>query len=197
MKTSPTTTTTTELRRQIATLDARRAVITTELAAIYAESVKQGASARAPVLLDEDEKAARSHALSLLSGIDTAKFSLPPEISRERELFRERRGIDLALKILTDKLDEATEAATVRWWKTAEPKWRELVRQAVLAKVRLHALDRRAEAMFEGIDLLAVPRMQMGHFIGTVSPTPLHEITAAALEAGVVSRAEIKEAEND
>jgi hypothetical protein len=194
MKTFAQPPTTLEIRRQIAALNERRAAITVELQAIFAETVKRGVASSSPILLDDDEKAARQHALSLLSGVAT-DISLPPEVSRERELFRERRGIDLALAVLARKLEDATAAAVAKWWKAQEAKWQALAREMVLAAIRLNALDRRAEAMFTGIETVHLPPVALGRFIGIVAQTPIHELVAAAMESGVLTRAEIQEVE--
>src|SRR5439155_14282924 len=91
-----------EIDRQVRLHSERRRQIINERAAMYASALKNGTSGETPVV-DADERAAREHAKGLLNGAAPESLSLPPEITRDRMLLREQRGIEIALKILTDK----------------------------------------------------------------------------------------------
>src|SRR6266702_1356460 len=91
--------TTAEIGRQVKIHVERSQQIMTERAAMYASALKNGGWRDTPVV-DADERAAREHAKSLLNGSAPESLSLPPEITRDRMLLREQRGIEIVLKIL-------------------------------------------------------------------------------------------------
>ena len=114
--------------------------------------------ANAPVL-DADEKAAREHARALLNGAAPPSLSSPPEagITLDKVLYREQRGIDIALKILNDKDLVARSVEAVEWAEAHGAEWRALAREITLAAVRLDALERSAQQLLAGCpDLFAV-----------------------------------------
>src|SRR5258706_12877758 len=138
--------TTAEIGRQIGAHSERRRQIIAERAAMYASALKNGGTVETPVI-DDDEKAARLHAKHLLNGAAPESLSLLPEITRDRMLLREQRGIEIALKILTDKdlVARATEA--VQWSETHSAEWRSLCREITLTAVKLEALEHRASEL--------------------------------------------------
>jgi hypothetical protein len=94
--------TTAEIARQTAPLNARYQEIVSERAANYRSALKNGGGGATPII-DPDERAAREHAKNLLNGSAPGSLLLPPEITRDRALLREQRGIEIALKIFASK----------------------------------------------------------------------------------------------
>jgi hypothetical protein len=94
--------TTAEIGRQVKIHSDRSRQIINERAAMYANALKNGNSGDTPIV-DAGERAAREHAKSLLNGSAPESLSLPREITRDRMLLREQRGIEIVLKILSDK----------------------------------------------------------------------------------------------
>lgn len=183
-----------ELARQIRQLSERRLQIVAERAAICAAAVKSGTH-QSPVV-DEDERAAREHAKQLLNGSAPASLSLPPDVSRDRQLYREQRGLDIVLKILSDKKLVARAAAAVAWAEEHREDWCTLCREITLTAIRFEALERRArEFLAQCPDIFAVnlPMSVIGG--GVIAEIPVSELTEAALGAGVVTDAEIRKAQ--
>jgi hypothetical protein len=183
--------------RQIELHTERRRQITNERATMYASSLKNGGNTETPVV-DDDERAAREHAKTLLNGAAPDTLSIPPAITRDKILYREMRGIDIALKILADKSLVARAAAAVEWAEAHRGQWRALCREITLTAIKIDALERGAQAMVEQCpDIFAVD-LPMGRFIGgrAISETPLGDLTEAALAQGVVTSAEIRKAQH-
>jgi hypothetical protein len=187
--------TTAEIARQSAVLSARRQEIVGERAENYRSALKSGA---APIV-DPDERAARDHAKSLLNGASPPELSLPPEITRDRMLLREQRGIEIALKILSSKdlVARATEA--VEWAEEHGAEWKTLCRDIVLAAVRLNEMENRARHLLEQcVDISAV-QLPMANVIGGRSlceTRSISDLAETALAAGVVTSTEIKKAKS-
>src|SRR4029077_446351 len=113
-------------------------------------------------------------------------------------LLREQRGIDIALKILTNKELAGRAADAVSWAEVNGDRWRSLCRRIVLMTIELQALEHSAsELLGECGDIFAI-RLPMANIVGgrPVSETPIRELTDAALAEGVVTSAEIRKAKN-
>ena len=147
-----------EINRQVAIHSARRRQIVEQRASIYAAAQKNGSASDAPII-DADEKAAREHAKTLLNGAAPASLSaLESGVTLDKFLYREMRGIDIALKILDDQELVAKAVEAVEWGEAQHgAEWRQLARDITLTAVRLDALDRGARQLLAGCpDLLAV-----------------------------------------
>jgi hypothetical protein len=190
--------TTAEIGRQIKLLGERRQQIVNERAAMYAHAVKNGGPVGGEVLVDADERAAREHAKSLLNGSAPEFLSLPPDITREKLLTREQRGIDIVLKILQDKRLVAHTTAAVEWGEQHRDCWTALCRDVVLCAIRSDALENSARELIGRCPDILAAQMPMANFIGgrSVSEIPLSDLTEAALGQGVVTAAEIRKAKN-
>lgn len=189
--------TTAEIGRQVKIHSDRSRQIKNERAAMYASALKNGGSVDTPIV-DADERAAREHAKSLLNGSAPELLSLPPEITRDRMLLREQRGIEIVLKILTDKSLVARAAEAVEWAELHGDQWRALCRDVTLTAIKLNALEQSArELIGQCPDIFAV-RLPMANKIGgrAISETQISDLTEIALAAGVVSAAEIRKAKN-
>jgi hypothetical protein len=190
--------TTAEIGRQVKIHSERSRQIINERAAMYASALKNGGSGDTPIV-DADERAAREHAKSLLNGSAPESLSLPPEITRDRMLLREQRGIEIALKILSDKNLVARASEAVAWAEAHSGQWRTLCREITLTAIKLDALARSACGLIgQCPDTFAVS-LPMGNVVGgrAISEIPIRDLTEAALAAGVVTQAEIRKAQND
>ena len=183
-----------ETARQIKLHSERRAEIVNERARLYGSISQKGAAPS----LDPDEKAAREHAGRLLNGNAPAELTIPPEISRDRELLREQRGIDIAIKILGSKEVVARAAWAVSWAETNAPAWHELCRGIILTAIRLDALERRAQQLLEQCPDVAAVRLPLINAVGgrAIAETPLNELVERALSENVITPAEKRKAEN-
>lgn len=123
--------TTEEISRQVKIHSDRRAQIVEERAAICRNMSRTGAD---PVI-DEDERAAREHARTLLNGAAPQSLSVPPEIAYDRILLREQRALDLVLKILSNKNLALRAAEAVAWAEEHADEWRTLCRETVLTAI--------------------------------------------------------------
>jgi hypothetical protein len=186
--------TTAEIARQIRGHSERHRQIVAERGSMYAAALKNGGASGFPPLIDDDEKAARLHAKHLLNGAAPESLSLPPEITRDRMLLREQRGIEIALKILTDQDLTARATEAVQWAEANGDRWRTLCREIVLTTIKLEALKHGAsELLGHCPDIFAV-RLPMANI--AISEIPINELTETALTAGVVTSAEIRKAQN-
>lgn len=195
-KSDPITLTDAEIRRRIAEATARRDVITAELQAIYAEAARSGFSS-AMTLVSEDEQRARTIAKSLLAGTKLETPPIFPSVSRERELFVERRAIDLVLKVLNDERLKIRAADALRWHDEHGHEWRALCKQTTLAAVRLAAIERRTAELLYHVDVEYTPPLPMGNLIGrgAAADVPVGDLVKAALAEGIVTHNELKKAE--
>jgi hypothetical protein len=185
-----------EIARQVAALSLRRQQIVSERASMYANALKSGgATDSAPI--DDDERAAREHAKVLLNGAAPAALSLfQPAITLDKRLYREQRGIDLALKILADKDLVARAAEAVEWGEVHGPEWRQLAREITLTAIRLDALERRARQLLEGCGDISAVRLPVVMIANTrsIAELSVRDLATAAEADGVVSNAEIRKA---
>jgi hypothetical protein len=188
--------TTAEIGRQVKIHSDRSRQIINERAAMYASALKNGYSGDTPIV-DADERAAREHAKSLLNGSAPESLSLPPEITRDRMLLREQRGIEIVLKILSSKELVARATEAVEWAEAHGAQWRALCRDITLTAIKLDALERASQQMIgQCPDIFAV-NLPMGNLVGgrAISETPISDLTEAALAQGVVTSAEIRKAQ--
>ena len=189
--------TTAEIGRQVKIHSDRSRQIINERAAMYANALKNGGSGDTPIV-DADERAAREHAKSLLNGSAPETLSLPPEITRDRMLLRAQRGIEIALKVLSDKDLAARAAEAVEWAEAHRGEWRSLCREMTLTAIRLEAVEARARRLLEGCGDLFAVRLPMVIITNSrsISAIPLSDLKDAALAEGVVTQAEIRKAQN-
>ena len=187
--------TTAEIGRQLTVLAERDRQITNELADRYKNALKNGG----PIpVIDADEQSAREYARSFLNGSAPESLSLVPELNRDKILYREKRGIAIATKILTSKDLVARAVEAVRWAEEHDGEWRTLARDIVLTAVRLNELEDRSQRLLsQCIDVSSI-RLPMANIIGgrAISETPISDLTERALAAGVVTSAEIKKAKS-
>jgi hypothetical protein len=188
--------TTAEVGRQVKMYSERRQQIDDERAAAYAYALKNGGAPDTPVV-DADERAALEHAKNLLNGYAPQSLSLPPEISRDRILLRERRGLDIVLKILADKDLVARAAEAVEWGEAHGAEWHQLTREITLTAIRLHALEQSAQRLLAGCPDLFAVRLPMTVISNSpsIAEIPLDDLKGAALAEGIITHAEIRKAE--
>jgi hypothetical protein len=182
-----------EIARQTEPLHKRYQEIVNERAKNYSTALKHGVPT-----LDPDERAAREHAKSLLNGSAPGSLLLPPEITRDRELLREQRGIEIALKIFSSKDLVARASEAVAWAEKNEADWRALCRDIILTAVRLDALEQCSQRLLgQCIDVSSI-RLPMANRIGgrAISETPIGDLTEIALAAAVVTANEVRKARN-
>jgi hypothetical protein len=131
----------------------------------------------------------------LLNG-SAASLSLAQELGHDKVLYREQRGIDLALKILSDQQLAARAAEAVSWAEAHTDQFRSMYREITLAATRIEALERGAsELLGQCPDVFAV-QLPMMNLVGrSVSEIPLADLQEAALAQGVVTKSEIRKAE--
>ena len=184
-----------EVNRQIRLYSVRLQEIIAERRAICISAQKSGINSETPVV-DADERAAREIARGLLNGSAPAFLALPPEISRDKVLYREQRGIEIVLRILNDRQLVTRATAAVCWAEEHGDQWRVLCRDVVLTAMRLEALEQSArDLLAECPDITAV-RLPMGLVGGrSVTEISVSELTSAALAAGVVTDSEIRKAQ--
>jgi hypothetical protein len=191
--------TTAEINRQVKLHHDRYIQIRNERADLYSSALKNGGAAPAPII-DDDETAARQHAKHLLNGAAPESLSSRESgITLDKKLYREMRGIDIAMKILTDKGLVARAAEAVEWAEAHRGEYRALCREMTLTAIRLEAVEARARRLLEGCGDLFAVRLPMVIITNSrsISAIPLGDLKDAALAEGVVSKAEIRKAEND
>jgi hypothetical protein len=188
--------TTAEIGRQVKIHSDRSRQIINERAAMYASALKNGYSGDTPIV-DADERAAREHAKSLLNGSAPESLSLPPEITRDRMLLREQRGIEIVLKILSSKELVARATEAVVWAEAHGAQWRALCRDITLTAIKLDALERASQEMIEKCPDLSAVNLPMANKIGgrAISEIPISDLTEMALAQGICTSAEIRKAQ--
>jgi hypothetical protein len=188
-----------EIARQVAALTERRNEITKERARLYEVQRKSG-SAASP--LNANELAARNVAKKLLNG-SAPDGLVPPDnssnITLDNQLAVEQRGIDLALKVLSDKDLEAHAVEAVQWSEANRTKWRELCRDVVLTAIRLDALGEAVRELIDScpdVSAVTAASMPMGALIERrhLSDMLINELTNEALSTGIVSQSDVKKA---
>jgi hypothetical protein len=183
-----------EISRQIAQLTARRAAVAEQLAAHFEAHGYNEPGPPAP-----DVVAARQHARVLLNGHAPAFLSEPPTPPVESALRVELAGIDLALKILGSEELAARAVETVAWQETHLAEWKALCANAILAVVRVRALDEQARLLRKSAP--SMPRFPLIDCVGVrmLSPdNPLLEmdrVISAAIGAGILTKRDIEKAE--
>jgi hypothetical protein len=188
--------TTAEISRQATVLAERDREITNELADRYKNALKNGGPTP---IIDADEVAAREHARSLLNGSAPESLSLAPELNRDKILYREKRGIAIALKILSSKDLVARAAEAVQWAEEHANEWRALCRDIVLTAVRLDEMENRARHLLEQCGDIHAVRLPMANVIGGRSlceTRSISDLAETALAAGVVTLADVKKAKS-
>lgn len=182
-----------EISRQLIALAERDQQITNELADRYRSALKNGGPAP---IIDADEQASREHARSLLNGSAPESLSAAPELNRDKILYREKRGIAIAMKILASKSLVARATEAVIWAEEHADEWKSLCRDVVLTANRLASLEESAQRLLDQcIDVHSI-RLPMVNVVGgrPISDTPISELTEAALAAAVVTSAEVRKA---
>ena len=190
--------TTAEIGRQTAPLNARYQEIVSERAENYRGALKNGSGGATPIL-DPDERAAREHAKHLLNGSAPGSLLLPPEITHDRELLREQRGIEIALKIYASKDLVARAVEAVQWSEEHRNEWVELCRAITLTAIRLDALEDSARQLLEQCGDIHAVRLPMGNVIGgraICETRSISDLAETALAAGVITASEVKKAKN-
>jgi hypothetical protein len=190
--------TTAEIGRQVKIHTDRSQQIKNERAAMYAHALKNGGRVDTPIV-DADERAACEHAKSLLNGSAPESLSLPPEITRDRMLLREQRGIEITLKVLADKTLVARAAEAVEWAEANRGEYRALCREITLTAIKLEAVEARARELLRGCGDLFAVKLPMVIITNSrsISEIPLSDLKDAALAEGVVTQGEIRKAQND
>jgi hypothetical protein len=189
--------TTAEIGRQTKLYSERLKQVVAEQATIYANTLKNGTSGETPVV-DLDERAARDLAKSMLNGFAPPALSLPPPITRDQALCRERRALEIVLKIFSDEdlVARATEA--VEWAEAHTDEFRRLAREITFNAVRSDALERHMRQLLEGCGDPSAVRLPMVIIVNSraISEIPLSDLKAAALAEGIVTAAEMRKLEN-
>jgi hypothetical protein len=185
-----------EIARVDTPLAERERQIINKRAEIYSTALKNGSAVSSPVI-DDDEKAARQHAKHLLNGNAPDSLSLPPDLTLDKQLYRELRGIQIVRKIFADKTLVARATEAVEWAETHRGEWRALCRDITLAAIKLDAHEQSArELLARCPDIFAV-RLSMVIITNSrsISAIPLSDLKDAALAEGVVTHAEIRKAQ--
>ena len=175
----------------------RELQIQNKRAEIYSTSLKNGGAQSTPII-DDDEKAALQHAKHLLNGNAPNSLSLPPDITLDKQLYREWRGIKIARKILADKTLVARATEAVEWAEAHRGEWRSLCREMTLTAIRLEAVEARARQLLRGCGDIFAVKLPMVIITNSrsISAIPLSDLKDAALAEGVVSHAEIRKAKH-
>jgi hypothetical protein len=150
-------------------------------------------------ILDPDERAAREHAKHLLNGSAPGSLLLPPEVTGDRALLREQRGIEIALKIYASKDLAARATEAVEWAEQHRNEWVELCHAITLTAVRLDALEDKARELLEQCGDIHAVRLPMGNVIGgraICETRSISDLAETALAAGVVTASEIRKAKS-
>jgi hypothetical protein len=177
----------------------RRDAVTAELRSIYV--ARQTAGSPVPALVGDRTKEARQRAREILNGHTPTWLQVDNE-DREPGLLVEREALDLVLHALANDEVVALSSAAAAWVVANKAAWIALVREIIVAATRLRALERRADAMIADIPM-AVGGLPLAEFIGrgdgvlaAGGEDPLAEVREAALQDGIVTKSEIRKAEN-
>jgi hypothetical protein len=192
-----------EITRQIAAHSDRRNAILAERAALFAERKRHDGVPNPPPAVptvSDDERAARDQARAMLNGSSPAFLkTVPTGISRDQELSREQRAIDIVLDVLNDKRVGARAVEAVAWAEQHGHEWRKLCREIVLTATKLAAMEAAAHALLAQCpDIFAVDLPMTTLISGVekraVSEIPLHELQELAVAENIVTRSEIRKA---
>jgi hypothetical protein len=197
-----------EIARQIAGHADRRQQIVEQRADLYLRSSKSGAPIPS---LSGEEKAARAHAKRLLNGVAPPSLDPPSDAnfsSLDMELAVEQRGLDIAIKILSDNELVARAAEAVQWAESHAAEWRALVRETIVTAARLAAPESAAARLIDkcvDIDAVNLPMLNLigrksmkiaaPGFSGFVSITP-DDLIEAGLQTGIVTNRDVEKAKN-
>jgi hypothetical protein len=188
-----------EIAAQVARHTERRRAIVAERAALCSEAMRNGGFADSTPVVDEDERAARAIAKNILNGHAPAFLSLPPPITRDRELAREQAGLEIVIRILSDKQLIVRAAAAVEWSETHSAEWKSLCREIVLTTVKREALENRARALLSRCPDLHAISTSAFPLTGLIErggyEVDVDELRDAAVKAGVVTPSEIRKAQ--
>jgi hypothetical protein len=197
-----------EIARQIAAHADRRQQIVEQRAALYSRSSASGTPTPS---LSVEEKAARAHAKRLLNGVAPPSLDPPSDAnfsSLDMDLVVEQRGLDIAIKILSDSELVARAAEAVQWAESHAAEWRSLVRETIVTAARLAALESAAARLIDkcvDVDAVNLPMLNLigrksmkvvaPGFSGFLSITP-DDLIEAGLETGFVTKREIEKAKD-
>jgi hypothetical protein len=197
-----------EIARQIAGHATRRQQIVEQRADLYSRASKHGTPTPS---LSVEEKAARAHAKRLLNGVAPPSLDPPSDTnfsSLDIDLAVEQRGLDIAIKILSDSELAARAAEAVQWGESHAVEWRTLVRETIITSARLDALESAAARLIDkcvDIDAVNLPmlnligrksmKMVAPGFSGFVSITP-DDLIEAGLQTGIVTNRDVEKAKN-
>ncbi len=186
-----------EINRQIGVHSARRQQIVEERAAAYASALKTGVTGESPAA-DADERAAREHSKNVLNGSAPLSLSLPPELSHDKVLYREQRGLDIVLRVLTSKELVARAAEAVAWAEDNGDRWRALCREVTLTVIKLSALENSARELIGRCGDVFAIQLPMTNVVGSelISETQIRELIKIALSEGIVTANEVRKAKN-
>ena len=186
-----------ELRQANAALTTRDRALMEEGAAIYA-SMKGGSAPSFP--LSEHQRRVATHVQSFMNG-STPQHLLVPVVSRDDDIRAERDAIAIVQRDLGRKIELAQHRDAEQWVVDNATAWRALCRKIVLAAAQLEALEQRAREFLEPISGSHVRGVAMVTTIGRRSLLgiggPLQEMQTNALEEGIVTASEIKNAAAD
>jgi hypothetical protein len=190
-----------EITRLAADYNAQRQAVVAELQDLY----RTRAPGTQPPELTDDQLAVRKMAAGLLNGF------APPDLvsttaSRETTLFIQRDALDLVLGVLAGEefRARATEAAQLAV--ASEAEWRALCHDLLTTALRLEALEMKAVEFRRRFAGHEPQQMPMLRYIGAErrpsvlgiawSTAPLSRPLEEALDAGIVSARELKDAKN-
>jgi hypothetical protein len=197
--------TTAEIARQVAVHTERRREIVEKRAYLFTNSAGTGARP----MLDAEEKASRAHAKRLLNGnapeflnSHASEFDFA---SADKQLEVEQRGLDLVIKILSQKEVAIRAAEAVSWAELHANEWRKLAREAILAAARAEAIAAAAANLLASCpdaDAITWPMVNLvgqefvktsGAYTAMVLVKP-DDLAEAGLAAGFVTKREIADA---
>ena len=160
------------------------------------------AGAPPPPLYTDHDRAIREIAAELMNGAAPADILLPPAVSREDQIHRQRGAIKMALSRFAKLAEDAAWNEAEGWVEANAREWAALCAQIVLCATRLAALEEKARTVLEdGTRGQNVRGLAMVQHIGSGQSLlgvgdPLREMREAALAENVVTKSEIKGAEN-
>jgi hypothetical protein len=146
----------------------------------------------------------RGRALEMLNGYAPAGLKRAPPISRDQEIEIDREAIAIVRAALSQKELEARAAEAVAFALEHGDEWEALCRDIILAATRLGALEKRAIEWRQKLGPAVPSTLPLATFIGTGrsivgvawGTDPLSRPREAALQAKIVTKTEIKAAEN-
>jgi hypothetical protein len=190
-----------EIERMAADYSGQRQTIIAELQEIFATR----APGTAPPELSDDQVAVRQTARDMLNGLSPASL-LPRSRSRENDLYIRRDAIDLVLSVLSTEEARARAIEAAELALECDSEWRQIVHDLMLAYLKVEALEKKAvefRRRFAGAEPTNMPMLR---FIGAErrpsavgiswATAPLSRPLQEALDAGIVTRRELENAQN-